>query len=72
MTVQFKTTHEISKFAKKLLYIGCCANALYSKFDKVTFHTHLNQLECETDLSVEDMENLLKENKIKFNWVSQW
>ena len=72
MTVQFKSTREAQKFARKCLFIGCCANALYSQFDTVTFHTHLNQMECQTSFTVEEVENLLKDAKIKFNWVSQW
>ena len=72
MTVQFKTTKDAQTFAKKCLFVGCCANALYSNFYKVTFHTSLNQMEVETMFTVEEVQNILRDAKIKFNWVSQW
>jgi len=72
MTVQFKSAAETHKFAKKLLYVGCCANALVSSFYTVTFHTGLCQAQLDTQLSVGEVENMLKDAKIKFNWVSEF
>ena len=72
MTVQFTTTADAMKFAKKCLYVGCCANSLYSNFYTARFLTHLNQVELDTHFSVEEMKSILADAKIKFNWVTQW
>lgn len=72
MTVQFKSPREVQKFTKKYLYVGCCANSLVSFFYTVTIHTNLHQVELDTQKSVEEVEALLNEANIKFNWVSQW
>lgn len=72
MTIQFKTTNEAKKFASKCIFVGCCANALCSHFYKVTFWTSLNQVEVDTQLSVDEVKEKMTEAKIKFNWVSQW
>lgn len=72
MTVQFKSTADAMKFAKKCLFVGYCANALYSNFYTATFHTNLNQVQLDTHFTVEEVQNILRDAKIKFNWVSQW
>lgn len=72
MTVQFKSAAETLKFARKCLYVGCCANALVSHFYTVTIHTNLYQVGLDTQLSVKEVENMLKDAKIKFNWVSEF
>ena len=72
MTVQFANAFNAHKFAKKYLYVGCCANALTSPFHTVTFHTNLYQVELDTQMSVPEVEGLLNDAKIKFKWVSQF
>jgi hypothetical protein len=72
MTVQFSSTSDALKFAKKCLFVGCCANALYSNFYTAKFLTHLDQVQLDTQFTVEEMENILRDAKIKYNWVSQW
>lgn len=72
MTIQFKTTNEAKKFARKCIFVGCCANALFSYFDEVTIHTSLYQVEVVTNLTVPEVEQMLNDANIKFNWVSRW
>ena len=72
MTVQFTNAFNAHKFAKKFLYVGCCANALVSQFFTATFKTNIYQVELDTQLSVKEMEAMLEGAKIKFKWVSEF
>lgn len=72
MTVQFSNECEAWKFAKKCLYVGCCANSLYSNFYSANFLTNISQVQLDTRFTVEEVESILADAKIKFLWVTQW
>lgn len=75
MTICFNNDFERCKFFARCLYKSNGHRDTYSSiFDSVNCLFGCGyQVEVKSDvLSVSDVENILKENKVKYNWVNQY
>lgn len=75
MTICIEKDWEKAKFFERCLFHrekGCCKECTYQNFDKVEMSLRFPTITVETDLSVDEVENLLKENKVKYLWVNQY
>lgn len=76
MTICFTDNRALAKFCQKCIFQTDRYFAI-PKLGSVTdivIKPSINQAEIGRfcDMSVSDIENLLRENKVKFNWVSQY
>lgn len=74
MTICIDAAYEQAKFFKRCLYRETkgCKDLTYPNFDEVNFMFGFPTIEVKTGKSVEEVENLLKENKVKYLWVNQY
>ena len=75
MTICFNNHYEQSKFFARCIFKSNGHKDTYSPiFDNVNCLFGCGyQVEVKSDvLSVSDVENLLKENKVKYHWVNQY
>lgn len=73
MTICLKNSAETAKFFARCLFKKTCMNNFaICNFNEVTYFSGFEQVTIGTDKSVSDVENLLKENKVKYLWVNPY
>lgn len=75
MTICIEKYWEKQKFLERCVFHrdkGTCKECMYPNFEKVEISTRWPTITVETDLSCEEVETLLKRNKVQFLWVSQF
>lgn len=71
MTIHLENSAECAKFfAKCMAKKTCCRDMVVWNFDEVQMLTLFPQISVKTDKSTMEVENLLRENRIKFTHVS--
>ena len=73
MTICLKNSAETAKFFAKVLFTKTCMrDCSICNFDEIKYLSGFEQVSLRTDKSVADVENMLKENKVKYLWVNQY
>ena len=75
MTICFNTNYDTMQFFARCMYHynKGCKDCCFPNFDGVEISaTCFNQVSVKTDKSIQDVENLLKSCKVRYNWVNQY
>lgn len=73
MTICIEKFHEQAKFFKKCLFKeNGCKDCTYPYFERIDFTFGFPTIHIETDKTTEEVENILKEAKVKYLWVNQY
>lgn len=73
MTICLENDYEMMKFFSRCMYEkGCCKECTFPIFDEVSVMTAFEQISVKTEKTIEEVKEILKTNKIKFRWVSEF
>ena len=73
MTICFKNSAEAAKFFSRCLFEKTCERDRVNwNFSEVKMSTLFPQIEVKGKMSVQEVEDLLNYNKVKFEWVSEY
>ena len=72
MTICVQDNYNAKKFFERCMYRGSHKDCTFPNFREVQMLTDFKQISVESEMTCEEVENLLKENKVKYLWVSQF